>query len=254
VFTESTYSWTVLLHVTAALLLIGISIVQFHLTQAIRATSSASDLRTLVSLSGRASRAGPPFAIAALSTGVRLGSYGWWAQSWFHVAIGLWFVQAVLSTKVLRAHVRKLAAALKPSDVVMTPESDAICRSSAWLVGGAVMHGNDFGEAKADGRPCRQRHAILVKTRSEADRIAVPVGPGSFTGLRVGIAFAKGLALALDLPAVGIGTLEALAAEAGEDSAGLVFPAIDARRGEAGFEVFTYGGRTATGIDAVDEQ
>jgi hypothetical protein len=144
VFTESTYSWTVLLHVTAALLLIGISIVQFHLTQAIRATSSASDLRTLVSLSGRASRAGPPFAIAALSTGVRLGSYGWWAQSWFHVAIGLWFVQAVLSTKVLRAHVRKLAAALKPSDVVMTPESDAICRSSAWLVGGAVMHGNDF--------------------------------------------------------------------------------------------------------------
>lgn len=142
--TESTYSWTVLLHVTAALLLIGISIVQFHLTQAIRATSSASDLRTLVSLSGRASKAGPPFAIAVLSTGVRLGSYGWWAQSWFHVAIGLWIIQAVLSTKVLRSHVRKLAAALKPSDVVMTPEADAICRSSAWLVGGAVMHGNDF--------------------------------------------------------------------------------------------------------------
>ena len=60
------------------------------------------------------------------------------------------------------------------------------------------------------------------------DRIAVTVGPGSFTGLRVGIAFAKGLALALDLPAVGIGTLEALAAEA----EGLVFPAIDARRGQ----------------------
>jgi tRNA threonylcarbamoyladenosine biosynthesis protein TsaB len=67
------------------------------------------------------------------------------------------------------------------------------------------------------------------------DRIAVTVGPGSFTGLRVGIAFAKGLALALDKPAVGIGTLEALAAEAG----GLVFAAIDARRGQLylqGFE------------------
>jgi tRNA threonylcarbamoyladenosine biosynthesis protein TsaB len=60
------------------------------------------------------------------------------------------------------------------------------------------------------------------------DRIAVTVGPGSFTGLRVGIAFAKGLALALDKPTVGIGTLEALAAEA----SGLVFPAIDARRGQ----------------------
>ena len=67
------------------------------------------------------------------------------------------------------------------------------------------------------------------------DRIGVTVGPGSFTGLRVGVAFAKGLALALDRPAVGIGTLEALAAEAD----GLVFAAIDARRDQVylqGFE------------------
>jgi tRNA threonylcarbamoyladenosine biosynthesis protein TsaB len=68
-------------------------------------------------------------------------------------------------------------------------------------------------------------------------RIAVTVGPGSFTGLRVGIAFAKGLALALDLPAVGIGTLEALAAEA----EGLVFPAIDARRGQLYLQAFEDG-------------
>lgn len=73
------------------------------------------------------------------------------------------------------------------------------------------------------------------------DRIAVTVGPGSFTGLRVGIAFAKGLALALDLPAVGIGTLEALAAEAGQDSGGLVFPAIDARRGQLYLQAFEDG-------------
>lgn len=73
------------------------------------------------------------------------------------------------------------------------------------------------------------------------DRIAVTVGPGSFTGLRVGIAFAKGLALALDLPAVGVGTLEALAAEAAEGSAGLVFPAIDARRGQLYLQAFEDG-------------
>jgi tRNA threonylcarbamoyladenosine biosynthesis protein TsaB len=69
------------------------------------------------------------------------------------------------------------------------------------------------------------------------DRIAVTVGPGSFTGLRVGIAFAKGLALALGRPAVGIGTLEALAAEA----SGLVFAAIDARRGQLYLQAFEDG-------------
>jgi tRNA threonylcarbamoyladenosine biosynthesis protein TsaB len=69
------------------------------------------------------------------------------------------------------------------------------------------------------------------------DRIAVTVGPGSFTGLRVGIAFAKGLAFALDRPAVGIGTLEALAAEA----EGLVFPAIDARRSQLYLQAFEDG-------------
>ncbi len=69
------------------------------------------------------------------------------------------------------------------------------------------------------------------------DRIAATVGPGSFTGLRVGVAFAKGLALALDRPTVGIGTLEALAAEAD----GLVFAAIDARRGQLYLQGFEAG-------------
>ena len=69
------------------------------------------------------------------------------------------------------------------------------------------------------------------------DRIGVTVGPGSFTGLRVGIAFAKGLALALDRPAAGVGTLEAMAA----DLEGLVFPVIDARRGQLYLQAFEDG-------------
>jgi tRNA threonylcarbamoyladenosine biosynthesis protein TsaB len=64
---------------------------------------------------------------------------------------------------------------------------------------------------------------------SDLDRIAVTVGPGSFTGLRVGIAFAKGLALAADAPAVGIGTLEALAA--GDAAPGRKTAVIEAGRG-----------------------
>jgi tRNA threonylcarbamoyladenosine biosynthesis protein TsaB len=71
------------------------------------------------------------------------------------------------------------------------------------------------------------------------DRIGVTVGPGSFTGLRVGLAFAKGLALALDKPIVGIGTLEALAASVANQ--GLVLAIVDARRDQAYWQAFSGG-------------
>ncbi|MGZ3279218.1 MAG: tRNA (adenosine(37)-N6)-threonylcarbamoyltransferase complex dimerization subunit type 1 TsaB [Caulobacteraceae bacterium] len=71
------------------------------------------------------------------------------------------------------------------------------------------------------------------------DRIGVTVGPGSFTGLRVGLAFAKGLGLALGRPCVGVGTLEALAAS--EPGPGLTAAVVDARRGQLYLQAFESG-------------
>jgi tRNA threonylcarbamoyladenosine biosynthesis protein TsaB len=74
---------------------------------------------------------------------------------------------------------------------------------------------------------------------ADLTKIAVTVGPGSFTGLRVGLAFAKGLHLATGAPLAGIGTLAALAASVG--ARGQVASAIDARRGLVYLQAFIDG-------------
>jgi tRNA threonylcarbamoyladenosine biosynthesis protein TsaB len=80
---------------------------------------------------------------------------------------------------------------------------------------------------------------------SDLDRIAVTVGPGSFTGLRVGISAARGIALASGKPAVGVTTLAVYAAPhiASEDGAQIVV-AIDAKHGNVYGQVFGNSGRT----------
>lgn len=86
----------------------------------------------------------------------------------------------------------------------------------------------------------------------ELDRIGVTVGPGSFTGLRVGLAFAKGLALALDIPCVGVGGLEALAAS--RPGEGVTAAVVDAGRGQIYLQLFDAGvARGAPEVAAVEE-
>jgi tRNA threonylcarbamoyladenosine biosynthesis protein TsaB len=87
---------------------------------------------------------------------------------------------------------------------------------------------------------------LLAETgsaRSSLDRLAVGIGPGSFTGLRVGIALAQGMALGLDRPLVGIGSLRAVARGAPEEDPRVRVVALDARRNELFVAVYAADGR-----------
>lgn len=71
------------------------------------------------------------------------------------------------------------------------------------------------------------------------DRIAVTIGPGSFTGIRIGLGVAKGIAFALGVPVVGVSTLDALVWPF-RDSACPVYALMDARRGEVYFSKYFF--------------
>ncbi|MEX0628166.1 MAG: tRNA (adenosine(37)-N6)-threonylcarbamoyltransferase complex dimerization subunit type 1 TsaB, partial [Cucumibacter sp.] len=72
---------------------------------------------------------------------------------------------------------------------------------------------------------------------ADIDRVAVTTGPGSFTGLRVGLAAARGFGLALSIPVLGVGTLTALSLAA--RAAAPLCVLVDARRGEAWRQFFS---------------
>jgi tRNA threonylcarbamoyladenosine biosynthesis protein TsaB len=86
--------------------------------------------------------------------------------------------------------------------------------------------------------------ALLARAgrgRAEIERIALSIGPGSFTGLRIGLATALGLAFGTKRLLVPVPTLAALAFQAGRE--GLVAPVLDARRGEVYAGVYDGEGR-----------
>ncbi len=75
-------------------------------------------------------------------------------------------------------------------------------------------------------------------TFQDLSAIAVSQGPGSYTGLRIGVSAAKGLCFALEIPLIAVDTLQVLASQA-KVSNGLIIPMLDARRMEVYSAIFT---------------
>lgn len=128
------------------------------------------------------------------------------------------------------------------------------CEAGVWSDGEVVAH---VCEPMAKGHDTRlplctkQALAEAKLSFDDIDRITVIAGPGSFTGVRVGVAFARGLGVALDVPVVGISSLEAALPQTTQ---GRVLVALPARRREPDLswwaQVFQDGERTGDPIEA----
>lgn len=106
-------------------------------------------------------------------------------------------------------------------------------------------HDQDSAHAKELMLLIEQMFLQVGMKPSELAALAVSSGPGSYTGLRIGVSVAKGLAFALDLPLISVDTLTALAFQAIPfcDDNDFVIPLLDARRMEVYTSVFEKGGK-----------
>lgn len=118
--------------------------------------------------------------------------------------------------------------------------------------GGSAERTHVGGRAHAEHlAPAIEEACALTGCRiTDVDRIAVDLGPGLFTGLRVGVATAKALAQALGIGVLGVGSLDILAAAAWERAdgpPGAVVAVVDARRGEVFAAAYPVGRTTRSG-------
>jgi tRNA threonylcarbamoyladenosine biosynthesis protein TsaB len=115
--------------------------------------------------------------------------------------------------------------------------SVAICRDEEILAAYEINMGMTHSEGLVP-----QLEQIFARTRidkNEIDLVAVSIGPGSFTGLRIGLATAEAIAYSLKIPLVGVNTLEALAYNLPVEGM-LLAPILDAQKGNYYLAVYEW--------------
>ncbi len=130
----------------------------------------------------------------------------------------------------------------------------------------SVSDGNDLITVKENNAinysHSEQLHVFIKEALEEAslsfsdlDAVAVSKGPGSYTGLRIGVSAAKGLCFSLDVPLISIPTLESMASQIQASGDEVIIPVLDARRMEVYSAVFNADGKEIreTKAEVVDE-
>ena len=121
----------------------------------------------------------------------------------------------------------------------------AACSAAVWTEGRVAARRREFRRRGHAEALLPMVAAVLAEAGLDCaalDAIAVTRGPGTFTGVRIGLAAARALALASGRPAIGLTTLEVLAAGVGEEGVGRpVLAAIEARRGQVYAQLFPSG-------------
>ena len=143
--------------------------------------------------------------------------------------------------------------------IILIETSTALC-STALAEDGRIVSYRESGEARSHA----SLTAVFIKEMldesgyeaRDCDAVCVSMGPGSYTGLRVGVSTAKGLCFGAGIPLLAAGTLETLARQAIDegllpDGCRYVVPMIDARRMEVYTAAFDAGGRQISDTESL---
>lgn len=132
---------------------------------------------------------------------------------------------------------------------ILAFESSAKSASVALLQDGNLLGEYYQNGGQTHSRTLMKMAADLIAncdlTEQDIEAVAVAAGPGSFTGVRIGVAAAKGFAWAREIPCYGVSTLEAMAMSAAHMD-GMVCAAMDARRSQVYNALFLANGGTLT--------